>query len=142
VVRSSTHGDRPTGLHLVGPFRFIGGLCLPRWQRVGFPFIEFCATTDALTFKVRFGLGPVSSLFFVSRSPWIFSHEEVANIRATDAKSLDPLGLGVDLRMLDGRRWTFQSFNRDLVLIRLDQLGYPVTLPPRYPPASLPKDLE
>jgi hypothetical protein len=126
----------------VGPFRFIGGLRLPRWRRVDFPFIEFCATTDALTFRIRFGLGRVSSLFFVSRSPWIFSREDVAHIQATEAKFLDPLGLGVDLRMLDGRHWTFWSFNRDLVLIRLHQFGYPVTLPPWYPPASPAKDHE
>jgi hypothetical protein len=101
-----------------------------------------CATTDSLTFRVRFGLGLVISPFIFSRSPWIFSREEVVSIRAADRKFLDPFGLGVDLRMLDGRRSTFTSFERDLVLIRLHQLGYPVTLPPWYPPASPAKDLE
>lgn len=131
MVRNTTHGDQRTGLHLVGPFRFIGGLHLSRWQYVGVPFIEFCGTTDALTFRVRFGLGPVSNLFFdswshfVNPSPWIFRREDVAQIQATEAKFFDFLGLGVDLRMFDGRHCTFWSHNRDLVLIRLHQLGYP-----------------
>jgi hypothetical protein len=128
VVRNTTHGDRQTGLHLVGPFRFIGGLRLPRWQQVSFPLIELSATTDLLTFRVRFGLGLVASPFIFSRSPWIFIRKEVASIKATRRKSFDPFGLGVELRMLDGQRWTFMSHNRDLVLIRLDQFGVPRNL--------------
>jgi len=137
VVITATDGGHQAGLPLVGPYRFIGGLRLPHWTHASPPLIELSATTESLTFRVRFGLGLVASPFIFSRSPWMFTRTEITSIGATRRKSFDPFGLGVELRTLDDQRWTFVSYHRDLVLIRLDQLGYPVTLPPLVP-ASVP----
>jgi hypothetical protein len=140
-VRKSTHDDRTTGLQVVETFRFIGGLPFTWRQYFSYPLIEMRATTDMLTFSVRFGLGLVTHLLTPSRSPWILSRGEVASIRVAETGLLPDLGTGIELRLLDGRRWTFWSSKRDLVLIHLHKLGYPVTLPPWYPPASPAKDL-
>jgi hypothetical protein len=84
-----------SGRQVVETFRFIGGLRLPLWRRVDYPLIELRATTDELTFRVRFGLGLFACLFMFSRSPWIFSQGEVASIRATeDIFFLDPEARG------------------------------------------------
>jgi hypothetical protein len=39
--------------------------------------------------------------------------------------------------MLDGRRWTFWATTPEAVLHCLQQLGYPVTLPPGTNPATV-----
>jgi hypothetical protein len=100
--------------------RFIGGLQLSPVQNTTQPWIELRATTDSLTFSLRFGFGRWAG-------PWIVKPEEVAKIKATHSRFF--MVIGVEFHLLDGRLWTFWTFNPDAVLHCLQQLGYPVTLP-------------
>jgi hypothetical protein len=101
--------------------RFIGGLQVSPSQNTTQPWVELWATTDSLTFSLRFGFGRWWG-------PWIAKPEEVAKIKATDSKYIG--GGGVEFHLLDGRMWMFWTFHGEAVLHCLQQLGYPVTLPP------------
>ena len=101
--------------------RFIGGLQLSPVQDTTQPWVELRATTDSLTLSLRFGFGRWWG-------PWIVKSEEVTKIKATDSKFF--MGSGVEFHLLDGRLWTFWTFNPEVVLHCLRQLGYPVSLPP------------
>jgi hypothetical protein len=111
--------------------RFVGALHF-QWIYFSGPTVELQATTDALTFKARFGVGYILG-------PWIASREEVAKIRAS--RHFWEIGTGIEFHLVDGRRWTFWVITPGPVLINLHKLGYPVTLPPWYPLASPAKDL-
>jgi hypothetical protein len=101
--------------------RFIGGLQLSPVQNTTQPWVELRATADSLTLSLRFGFGRWWG-------PWIVKPEEVAKIKATDSKFF--IGSGVEFHLLDGRLWTFWTFNPEAILQCLRQLGYPVTLSP------------
>lgn len=87
--------------------------------------VEQRATTDSLTFILRFGFGRLWG-------PWIVKPEEVTKIKATDSRFF--MVIGVEFHLLDGRLWTFWTFNPEAVLYCLQQFGYPVTFPLSYPP--------
>jgi hypothetical protein len=108
--------------------RFVGGLAFSRTRYVSTPLVELRATTDALSFNLRFGLGRMWG-------PWIVSRAELASIRTAPSPILQ--WIRIDLHMLDGRHWTFWATTPEAVLHCLQQLGYPVTLPPGYPPAKV-----
>jgi len=78
------------------------------------------ATTDALSFSLRFGLGRIVR-------PWIITREEVSRIRATDSEFI--LLIGVELYKNNGRLWRFWTMSPEAVLRCLQELGYPVILP-------------
>jgi hypothetical protein len=81
--------------------RFIGGLSWSPVRNATQPLVELRATTDSLTFSLRFGLGRLWG-------PWIVKPDEVAKIKITDSRFL--MVIGVELYMLDGRLWTFWTF--------------------------------
>jgi hypothetical protein len=58
--------------------------------------------TDSLTFSLRFGIGHFWG-------PWIVKPEEVAKIKATDSRFF--MVIGVEFHLVDGRLWTFWTFN-------------------------------
>ena len=100
--------------------RFIGGLNWSPARTASAPLATLWATTDSLTLSLRFGFGRWWG-------PWIVKPEEVAKIRDTGGKYL---GSGVEFHLLDGRLLIFGTFHGEEVLHCLQQLGYPVTLPP------------
>lgn len=100
--------------------RFIGGLNWSPERNATQPLAELWATTDSLTFRLRFGLGRWWG-------PWIVKPNEVAKIEDTGGKYL---GSGVEFHLLDRRLLTFWTFHGEEVLHCLQQLGYPVTLTP------------
>ena len=103
---------------------FIGGLELASGYRASWPLVGLNATTDALIFRLRFGLSHIGPKNVVG--PWVAGRAEVARIRPVAGVLKQ---LVIELRMVDGRVWTFGSYKPHEVLARLRQLGYPVRLP-------------
>jgi len=108
--------------------RFIGGLRVSQLQ-VTYPLVELRATTDALTFSLRFGLGRVGPRSITG--PWVASREEVANIRPIASAVLQLMR--IEFHLVDGRIWTFGSLKPHEVLPCLRQLGYPVRITTKDP---------
>jgi hypothetical protein len=106
--------------------RFVGALHVPWRIYFSGPTVELRATSDALSFKPRFGLAHILG-------PWIASRGEVANI--STSRHFWEIGIGIEFHLVDGRRWTFWVITPEAVLNRLQELGYPVTLPPGHPSA-------
>jgi hypothetical protein len=106
--------------------RFVGGLVFSRTRYVSTPLVELRATNGALSFSLRFGLGRIWG-------PWIVSRGEISKISVRRRIGQ----IRVELHMLDGRHWAFWASTPEAVLHCLQQLGYPVTMPPGCPRATV-----
>jgi hypothetical protein len=105
--------------------RFFGGLNPSPTYTISRPLVELTATSHALTFSLRFGLGHIWK-------PWVVTKEEVAGVKVTVAPLFG--SLRIRIHMIDGRLWTFWANSPEAVIPCLQQLGYPVTLPQDYRP--------
>jgi hypothetical protein len=109
--------------------RFVGALNLSPLLAVSFPLAELHATSEALSFRLRFGLGRVGPRTI--SGPWIVSRGEVASIRPIVSRFFTLTR--IEFHLVDGRLWTFGPHESQEVLTCLRQLGYPVMTPTRDP---------
>ena len=86
------------------------------------PLVELEATPDALTFRLRFGLGRIGSRRIAG--PWVASRAEVASVRPIVGAVLQ--GIRIEFHLLDSQVWMFTSMKPQEVVPCLQQLGYPV----------------
>jgi len=90
-----------------------------------FPLIELHATTDSLSFRLRFGLSRIGIPSIAG--PWVATRAEVSSVRPIVGAVLKLMR--IEVHLVDGRVWTFGSLKPHEVLPCLRQLGYPVRMP-------------